>query len=60
MRISMDACDAKEKSPLNGDAPPARRAYDKPTVIDFGDVRELTQGAGHTIVDFNGTPRQKA
>jgi hypothetical protein len=56
----MDACDEKEKSTINRDALPAKRAYEAPLVIDFGDVRELTQGAGKTTVDFNGTRRQQA
>lgn len=56
----MDACDEKEKSTINRDALPAKRAYEKPLVIEFGDVRELTQGAGKTTVDFNGTRRQQA
>lgn len=26
--------------------PPARRMYRKPEILDFGNVRELTQGGG--------------
>ena len=55
----MDACDEKEKATINRDARPAKRVYETPLVIDFGDVRELTQGAGKTTVDFNGTRRQQ-
>jgi hypothetical protein len=54
----MDACDQKETKPLPNDAPVAKRAYARPEVLEFGDVRELTLGPGFgTKADFNGIRR---
>jgi hypothetical protein len=56
----MEACDEKEVEPITGEAPVierVKRAYVKPALVDFGDVRELTRGSGGTSADFNGSRR---
>jgi hypothetical protein len=58
MRISMVACDEKEETPVTNDAPVAKRAYQRPEVIELGDVRELTlSGTVGTKPDFTGMRR---
>jgi hypothetical protein len=42
----MKASEVKEAHPLNPLRSPAKRAYEKPSVTELGDVRALTLGPG--------------
>jgi hypothetical protein len=46
-----------ENTPSTGDAPVARRPYVKPEIVELGDVRELTRGAGSGPFDGKGGKR---
>ena len=36
----------------------AKRAYDKPVLVEFGNVRELTRGTSTKSSDFHAATRQ--
>jgi len=48
----MEAADTK----LN-DTPP-KRAYSKPMLVEYGNVRELTRGLSTKSLDYHATGRQ--
>ena len=50
----MEPNDAKTHS--SHDAKP-KRAYSKPMLVEYGNVRELTRGAGTKTLDFHATTR---
>jgi hypothetical protein len=41
-----------------GASPLARAPYQKPELVEFGDVRELTRGNGGSMGDINGMPHK--
>lgn len=40
---------------IKKEATEKRRAYAKPNLVDYGNVRDLTRGAGTTALDFHQT-----
>jgi hypothetical protein len=55
----MDKPERTQQASETTNAPQAKRAYKKPAVIEFGDVRELTRGGGQTRADGKFTKRNK-
>jgi hypothetical protein len=51
----MDAQDDTKEKTRPANAPMAKRAYRRPELVEYGDVRELTRGGGHTKKDGKGT-----
>lgn len=37
---------------------PAKRPYEKPTLVEFGNVRDLTRGTSTKKLDFHQATRQ--
>lgn len=53
----MDAQDETQETTRPANEPMAKRAYRRPELVEYGDVRELTRGGGATKGDGHGSKR---
>jgi hypothetical protein len=54
----MDAQDDTQTTTRPADMPVAKRAYRRPELVEFGDVRELTRGGGKTKKETRFTKKK--
>jgi hypothetical protein len=50
--------DSNPKQPQDELYSPPKRAYEKPVLVEFGNVRELTRGTSTKKLDFHQATRQ--